>query len=270
MGRTGHARGCGTYPEEDQASEDGDHYVGAPHFVSRSGSRLTGYCRGYSSRWMTAASGGPPVRIERNCAVERSRVLYRSKMTMGEQMASSTPEEMKAGMDAWMAWGAAAGDALVDWGVPTMPTSQDNPGPAGWIGGYSIVQGESAWVQRSWPGTRTTRWAPSRSCRCCPCPAPDGARTIGGAEVQSRTPAEDTHGCSPCPSPLLPVAQCVWVSLGVTKPVDRQQVLKADPCVGAVSSCVGPGFKSPRRPHMKVSALQRLLGRLLLLACCRN
>ncbi len=40
-----------------------------------------------------------------------------------------------------MAWRAAAGDALVDWG-PTMPTSQDDQGPAGWIGGYSIVQGE--------------------------------------------------------------------------------------------------------------------------------
>ena len=74
--------------------------------------------------------------------MEKYLVLYRSKMTMGEQMAGSTPEEMKAGMDAWMAWGAAAGDALVDWGVPTMPTSQDDPGPAGWIGGYSIVQGE--------------------------------------------------------------------------------------------------------------------------------
>jgi hypothetical protein len=57
-------------------------------------------------------------------------------------MAASTPEEMKAGMDAWMAWGAEAGDALVDWGVPTMPTSQDDPGPAGWIGGYSILQAE--------------------------------------------------------------------------------------------------------------------------------
>ena len=74
--------------------------------------------------------------------MEKYLVLYRSKMTMGEQMAGATPEQMKASMDAWMVWGAAAGDALVDWGVPTMPTSQDDPGPAGWIGGYSIVQGE--------------------------------------------------------------------------------------------------------------------------------
>ena len=41
-----------------------------------------------------------------------------------------------------MAWGAAAGEALVDWGVPTQPTGDDDPGPAGWIGGYSILQAE--------------------------------------------------------------------------------------------------------------------------------
>jgi len=45
-------------------------------------------------------------------------------------------------MDAWMAWGAGAGDALVDWGVPTQPTSDDDPGPAGWIGGCSILQAQ--------------------------------------------------------------------------------------------------------------------------------
>jgi hypothetical protein len=74
--------------------------------------------------------------------MEKYLVLYRSTMAMGEQMAESTPEEMKAGMEAWMAWGAAAGDALVDWGVPTLPTSDADPGPAGWIGGYSILQAE--------------------------------------------------------------------------------------------------------------------------------
>jgi hypothetical protein len=74
--------------------------------------------------------------------MQKFLVLYRSKMTMGEQMGGSTPEEMKASMDAWMAWGAAAGDALVDWGVPTQPTSEEDPGPAGWIGGYSILQAE--------------------------------------------------------------------------------------------------------------------------------
>ncbi len=74
--------------------------------------------------------------------MEKYLVLYRSTMTMGEQMAGSTPEERQAGMDAWMAWGASAGDALVDWGVPTQPTSDADPGPAGWIGGYSILQAD--------------------------------------------------------------------------------------------------------------------------------
>ena len=72
--------------------------------------------------------------------MQKYLVLYRSKMSMGEQMANSTPEERQAGMTAWMAWGAAAGDALVDWGVPTQPTTEDDPGPAGWVGGYSILQ----------------------------------------------------------------------------------------------------------------------------------
>lgn len=74
--------------------------------------------------------------------MEKYLVLYRSQMTMGEQMAGASPEDMQASLDAWLAWGAAAGDALVDWGSPTMPTASDDPGPAGWIGGYSIVQAD--------------------------------------------------------------------------------------------------------------------------------
>jgi hypothetical protein len=31
-------------------------------------------------------------------------VLYRSNVSAAEQMSSGTPEQMKAGMDAWMAW----------------------------------------------------------------------------------------------------------------------------------------------------------------------
>jgi hypothetical protein len=72
--------------------------------------------------------------------MQKFLVLYRSQMSMGERMASTTPEERQSSMDAWMAWGAAAGEALVDWGVPTQPTSDEAPGPAGWVGGYSILQ----------------------------------------------------------------------------------------------------------------------------------
>lgn len=69
----------------------------------------------------------------------RFLILYRSQRTAGEQMAGS-PEDMQASLDAWMAWGASAGEHLVDFGSPTMPTSEADPGPAGWIGGYSIMQ----------------------------------------------------------------------------------------------------------------------------------
>ncbi|MBI1378991.1 MAG: hypothetical protein GC157_16150 [Frankiales bacterium] len=74
--------------------------------------------------------------------MEKYLVLYRSTMTAGEQMAAGTPEQRQAGMEAWMAWGASAGDALVDWGSPTQPVSDGDPGPAGWVGGYSILEAE--------------------------------------------------------------------------------------------------------------------------------
>jgi muconolactone delta-isomerase len=69
-------------------------------------------------------------------------ILYRSTMTPAEQMAASTPEDMQASMEAWMAWGASAGDHLVEFGSPTLPTSDADPGPAGWIGGYSMMQAD--------------------------------------------------------------------------------------------------------------------------------
>ena len=74
--------------------------------------------------------------------MQKYLVLYRSKMTASEQMSGGTPEERQVGMNAWMAWAAKAGDALVDFGSPTEPTSEEDPGPAGWIGGYSILQAE--------------------------------------------------------------------------------------------------------------------------------
>lgn len=67
-------------------------------------------------------------------------VLYRSPLSVGEQMAAATPEAMQASMNDWMAWGAKAGDALVDFGSPTQPASDGDPGPAGWVGGYSFLQ----------------------------------------------------------------------------------------------------------------------------------
>ena len=45
-------------------------------------------------------------------------VLYNSPVSAADLMEHSTPEEMKAGMDAWTEWGAKAGSALVDFGLP--------------------------------------------------------------------------------------------------------------------------------------------------------
>ena len=69
-------------------------------------------------------------------------VLYRSKMTAGEQMAQSTPEQAQAGMEAWMAWAEQAGDAVVDLGTPlaVVEAGGDSGDP---IGGYSILQADS-------------------------------------------------------------------------------------------------------------------------------
>jgi hypothetical protein len=70
-------------------------------------------------------------------------VLYRSKLTAAEQMAQGTPEQAQAGMEAWMAWAARAGDAIVDLGTPTqvVDAGGDTGDP---VGGYSILQAESA------------------------------------------------------------------------------------------------------------------------------
>jgi hypothetical protein len=74
-------------------------------------------------------------------------VLYRSATSAREQMASGTPEQAQAGMDAWMAWAAKAGDAIVDLGAPLADAAHVGPGSAGdsdHVTGFSILQAESA------------------------------------------------------------------------------------------------------------------------------
>jgi hypothetical protein len=75
-------------------------------------------------------------------------VLYKAPTSAFEQMKKATPEQQKAGMDAWMAWGKNAASAIVDMGAPlgkslrvskdgtSSPTSND-------LGGFSILQAES-------------------------------------------------------------------------------------------------------------------------------
>jgi len=74
-------------------------------------------------------------------------VLYNSQMSAAEVMANATPEEAKAGMDAWMAWAGQAGDAVVDLGVPLGDSrhleggsAADGSNPAS---GYSILEADS-------------------------------------------------------------------------------------------------------------------------------
>ena len=44
--------------------------------------------------------------------------LYQSTVPASEQMKNTTPEQAKAGMDAWMSWAGRAGSGIVDMGSP--------------------------------------------------------------------------------------------------------------------------------------------------------
>ena len=75
-------------------------------------------------------------------------VLYKAPTASFEQMKKATPEQQKAGMDAWMSWGKSASKAIVDMGAPlgkslrvakggeASPTTND-------LGGFSVLQAES-------------------------------------------------------------------------------------------------------------------------------
>jgi len=74
-------------------------------------------------------------------------VLYKASAAAFAEVMKATPEQQKAGMDAWMAWSKQAEKSIVDLGAPlgktvlvtpkgTSPTKND-------LGGYSVLQGES-------------------------------------------------------------------------------------------------------------------------------
>jgi hypothetical protein len=74
-------------------------------------------------------------------------LLYKGPMSAEEQMANATPEQAKAGMDAWMAWSKKAGSAIVDLGAPLGRGASVKKGSvekaSGGVGGYSILQAPS-------------------------------------------------------------------------------------------------------------------------------
>ena len=74
-------------------------------------------------------------------------VLYKASAAAFQQMMKATPEQAKAGTDAWMAWSKKEAGSIVDMGGPlgkslrvttagSMPSTND-------LGGYSILQAES-------------------------------------------------------------------------------------------------------------------------------
>lgn len=74
-------------------------------------------------------------------------VLYHSPESTREKMANATPEQAKAGMEAWMNWAGKNTDLVVDLGIPLAPgkslklnttTNVDST-----ISGYTIVQGNT-------------------------------------------------------------------------------------------------------------------------------
>ena len=74
-------------------------------------------------------------------------VLYKASPEAFQQAMKSTPDQQKAGMDAWMTWSKKAASSIVDMGAPlgkTMKVTKNGASPSSNdIGGYSILQGES-------------------------------------------------------------------------------------------------------------------------------
>jgi hypothetical protein len=75
-------------------------------------------------------------------------VLYKASTSGFDQMRSATPEQQKAGMEAWMAWGQKAASAIVDMGAPLgkslrVAKSGDASTVSNDLGGYSVLQAES-------------------------------------------------------------------------------------------------------------------------------
>ena len=74
-------------------------------------------------------------------------VLYHMPLSFLEMAQNADPAEMKAGMEAWMAWAARCGDGLVDMGTQLgggqrMTASGNSPSERNVVG-YSILQAEN-------------------------------------------------------------------------------------------------------------------------------
>jgi hypothetical protein len=79
--------------------------------------------------------------------MQKFLVLYRAPKADFEQMMKATPEQQKAGMEAWNTWGKRAASSIVDMGAPlgkSLRVTRKGAEPVFTdLGGYSILQAES-------------------------------------------------------------------------------------------------------------------------------
>jgi hypothetical protein len=106
-------------------------------------------------------------------------VLYNSPISAEEMMANATPEEAKAGMDAWMAWSQKNGDSIVDLGVPLGSSKHidgDSVSPGSTkASGYSIIQADSLDVATKMLGDHPHLQTPGGTIDVLECLAMPGA-----------------------------------------------------------------------------------------------
>jgi hypothetical protein len=89
---------------------------------------------------MASFAKGDPV-------MKKFLVLYKSSAAAFAQMMKATPEQQKAGMDAWMTWMQRSKSMIVDMGAPLgkalLATPQGSKPINNDLGGYSVLQAES-------------------------------------------------------------------------------------------------------------------------------
>jgi hypothetical protein len=73
-------------------------------------------------------------------------ILYRAPASAREQMENATPEQRRAGLEAWRAWATRVDYAIADLGSPLAHTTHVGAGAASTDGvaGYSILEAGSA------------------------------------------------------------------------------------------------------------------------------
>jgi hypothetical protein len=110
--------------------------------------------------------------------MKKFMALYMAERAAIDQMMKGTPEQMKAGMDAWMSWYKTNEKAVAELGAPLGKTKRiDQNGAAdakNGITGYTIVEGDCSIRFEAFTGHPHLRCRAARSSfRSCPSPACD-------------------------------------------------------------------------------------------------